>query len=66
MSADTPILAEFLTPDELASELRISPRTLARWAAIGETPPATLVGRQRLYRRGAVRVWLEAREQHPT
>jgi excisionase family DNA binding protein len=63
MSTEAPILSEFLTPDELAAELKISPRTLDRWVALGEAPAMTRIGRKRLYRRSSVRAWLLAREQ---
>ncbi len=63
MTTYTPILSEFLTPIELAAELRISPRTLVRWEAVGDAPAITRIGRQRLYRRSSVVAWLVAREQ---
>ena len=62
MTTDTPILSEFLTPIELAAELRISPRTLVRWEAVGDAPAITRIRRQRLYRRSSVVAWLVARE----
>ena len=64
MSNAEPILAEFLTRDQLASELRRSPRTLDRWEVLGMGPPRTLVGRQVLYRRASVQRWLDAQEYH--
>ena len=63
MTTYTPILSEFLTPIELAAELRISPRTLVRWENVGDAPAITRIGRQRLYRRSSVVAWLVAREQ---
>jgi Helix-turn-helix domain len=63
MSNAEPILAEFLTREELASELRRSPRTLDRWEVHGMGPPRTLVGRQVLYRRSSLLRWLAAQEQ---
>jgi hypothetical protein len=62
MSNAEPILAEFLTREELASELRRSPRTLDRWEVLGMGPPRTLVGRKVLYRRGSVQKWLAEQE----
>jgi hypothetical protein len=64
MSNPRPILEDFLTRDELASELRRSPRTLDRWEALGIGPPRTLVGRTILYRRASVQRWLDAQEHH--
>jgi hypothetical protein len=63
MSNAQPILAEFLTREELASELRRNPRTLDRWEVLGMGPPRTLVGRQVLYRRSSLLKWLAAQEQ---
>lgn len=64
MNTETPILSDFLTPDELATELRIHPRTLARWEALDEAPPHTVIGRKRLYRRSSVLAWLARRERN--
>jgi hypothetical protein len=63
MSSAEPILAEYLTREELASELRRNPRTLDRWEVLGMGPPRTLVGRQVLYRRSSLLKWLAAQEQ---
>lgn len=66
MSELKPILSEFLTKAELASELRRNPRTLDRWAVLGTGPPRTHVGREVLYRRSSVQKWLVAQEQSPS
>lgn len=58
----TPILADHLTPEELANQLGKSARTLARWRRLKEGPPVTYVGRNPHYRREAVRQWLAASE----
>jgi hypothetical protein len=63
MSSAEPVLAEYLTKEQLASELRRSPRTLDRWEVLGMGPPRTLVGRQVLYRRSSLHRWLAAQEQ---
>ena len=63
MSAFDALLSEFLTKEELAAELRRSPRTLDRWERLGEGPPITKLGRRVLYRRSSLQVWLRAREQ---
>ena len=62
MSDSEPILADFLTKEELAAELRRNPRTLDRWAVLGVGPPRTHVGRKVLYRRASVQRWLVAQE----
>jgi hypothetical protein len=54
---------EFIKPDDLARELGVSPRTVARWHARREGPPRCVQGRLILYRRAAVTAWLADREQ---
>jgi excisionase family DNA binding protein len=58
------VLAEYLTPDELARELGLCKRTLDRWHAGRYGPPRVTVGRRPLYRRSAVQEWLRSREQN--
>lgn len=60
---ETRILSDQMKHTEVAAQLGISPRTLDRWAALGEGPPRIKVGRQIFYRRASVRAWLEARER---
>jgi excisionase family DNA binding protein len=57
------LLSDYLTAEQLAEELRISSRTLARWRALDEAPPAVRVGRRILYRRSTVAAWLAHRER---
>jgi hypothetical protein len=59
-----PILSEFLTKEELASELGRNARTLDRWDVFGIGPPRTYLGRKVLYKRGSVQRWLAAQEHH--
>jgi hypothetical protein len=63
MSAQEPLLSEFLTKDELAAELRRNPRTLDRWEVLRMGPPRKHVGRKVLYRRASVQKWLHAQER---
>jgi hypothetical protein len=63
MSTSEPILSQFLSKKQLATELRRNPRTLDRWHVLGLGPPRTHVGRMVLYRRETVQKWLAAREQ---
>jgi hypothetical protein len=58
-----PILSEYMTPEELARELRVCKRTLDRWHAGRTGPPRITVGRKPLYRRAAVAQWLLKRER---
>ena len=62
MSELVPILAEFMTIEDLAVELGRNKRTLDRWDALGIGPPRTRVGRTVLYRRSSVQKWLVAQE----
>ncbi len=59
----SPLLADYLTPDELAEELDKSPRTIARWDNLRIGPPKTVIGKKPYYRREAVRQWLLRQEQ---
>jgi excisionase family DNA binding protein len=65
MSNSQPILSEFLTTQELATELGLNKRTLDRWHALGTGPPRTRVGRKVLYRRTSVQKWLAVQQQSP-
>ena len=61
-----PLLGDdYLTQQDLARELHVSVRTLARWHVERIGPPRIVVGRLLLYRRVAVREWLESREEQP-
>jgi hypothetical protein len=60
-TADT-LLADFLTQDKAAAELKICERTLDRWRRLGEGPPITKLGRRVLYRRSSLQAWLCKRE----
>jgi hypothetical protein len=62
MSKPEAILSDFLTKQELATELGREMRTLDRWDTLGIGPPRTRVGRNVLYRRASVQNWLAAQE----
>jgi excisionase family DNA binding protein len=51
---------EMLTAAELARELKVSRRTLARWRSEGSGPPFVRVGRSPRYRWADVQAWLRA------
>jgi hypothetical protein len=61
-SVTNTLLADFLTQDEAAAELKICERTLDRWRRLGEGPPITKLGRRVLYRRSSLQAWLCRRE----
>jgi Helix-turn-helix domain len=52
------LLADFLTQEEAAAELRICERTFDRWRRLDEGPPITKLGRRTLYRRSSLQAWL--------
>jgi excisionase family DNA binding protein len=58
-----PLLSEYLTEDEAASELKVCVRTLRRWRDLGQGPAITKLGRRALYRRTTVSAWLASRER---
>ena len=62
MSKLEAILSEFLTKQELATELGREMRTLDRWDALGIGPPRTKIGRKVFYRRSSVQKWLALQE----
>ena len=55
MNTDT-----FLTQDEAAKLLRISPRTLERYRVAGSGPRFVKAGRRVLYRHADLETWTEA------
>lgn len=62
-AAHADILSDYMTEEQAAAALRKSVRTLRRWHTLREGPPRTLLGREILYRRDAVREWIRSREQ---
>jgi hypothetical protein len=59
------ILADYLTPEELAAELGRSLVTLARGRLDKKGPPFIKMGNQVLYPRESIRPWLERQEPEP-
>lgn len=57
------LLADWISREQLASELSLACDTLARWEARQLGPPCTRIGRKVFYRRDTVRAWLLAQEQ---
>jgi len=53
---------EFFTREQLAEELHVTTRTIARWAVLRVGPPITRIGRSVLYRKSSVSAWLAAQE----
>ena len=60
------VLEGFLSRGQLAEQLGLSERTIARWEALRDAPPRTQIGRRVFYNIQSVRLWLQAREQQPS
>lgn len=60
-SAATPGNPEFLTNDEAAAFLRLSPRTLEKQRVIGGGPRYRKFGARVLYAVGDLRIWADGR-----
>jgi predicted DNA-binding transcriptional regulator AlpA len=59
----TIIADEYIRPVELARELGVSLRSLARWHSLRIGPPRVVIGRMILFNRASVREWLAGREK---
>lgn len=56
------ILADWISREDLAIQLGLSPQTLKRWAMCREGPPWMKVGRKVMYNRDSVKEWLRSLE----
>lgn len=56
----TTLLADLLSPPDLARELDCTERTLKRWQTIGYGPKPIKIGARVFYRRAAVKEWIDA------
>jgi predicted DNA-binding transcriptional regulator AlpA len=63
-SPEQTLLSDYLTPRQVAAELGICEKTLARWHAARRAPPRLTVGRKLLYRRATVSNWLQQQEKN--
>ena len=59
----TKLLEGYLSRDELAKEIRRSPRTIDRWHTMREGPPRVRMGRTIFYKVDSVRKWLREKEE---
>ena len=59
------LLDDFLTPIEVAVQLRKDVRTIHRWHRLRTGPPCVYLGRERLYRKQAILDWLLSSESGP-
>lgn len=53
------VASELIPQRQLAKDMNVHLKTLARWAAINYGPPRLKIGKQVFYRRSAVLKWLE-------
>jgi len=53
----------YLTPDEVAAMLQVSPKSIYRWAQQDATMPALKIGRVVRFPRERLEAWLASREQ---
>lgn len=58
-----PLLADYLTRQQLADELNIDLRTLSRWRWQRKGPPATRVAGRVLFKRADVVAWIESQRE---
>jgi len=63
IDAPAPILAGYMSEQQLAGELSVAVRTLERWRAMRIGPPVTRLGRTLFYSRASFLAWLETREE---
>jgi len=61
--SNTGLLADYLTREQLASELRVTIRTVARWHWQRIGPPSVLLGGRRLYARADVAAWIRSQTE---
>jgi hypothetical protein len=59
------LLANLLTPAELATELGVSERCVHIWHSRRIGPPRIVIGRKPFYRRASVAAWIERQEIDP-
>jgi hypothetical protein len=56
------VLEGYLSKEQLARQLCLSPRTIDRWEALRKGPPRVCIGRTILYSIHSVREWLASLE----
>jgi hypothetical protein len=61
--SQTALLDDYLPPEKLAAELKVSTRTLDRWRVLGNGPPLTKIGKAVYYSRKAAADWVKACEK---
>jgi hypothetical protein len=56
------ILLDYITREQLAVELKVTTRTLDKWAYLRKGPRKIKIGARCYYNRNAVLAWLESQE----
>jgi excisionase family DNA binding protein len=59
-------VGQLLSRQQAADLLAVPPKTLARWASLGQGPAYFKVGRHARYRQADLEAWLAARRHEPT
>jgi hypothetical protein len=62
-AAAATLFGDYVSADQLAELLEVTPRTVARWHVERTGPPRTKVGKKVLYSLASVRAWLKDREE---
>ncbi len=57
------LLSDYITRDQLAQELRVTTRTLDKWAHLRTGPKKIKVGSRCFYRRSDILAWLDQKAQ---
>jgi predicted DNA-binding transcriptional regulator AlpA len=58
----TNLLTDYINREELADELKVTKRTLDKWAYLRKGPRKIKIGARCYYSRKAVLAWLESQE----
>ena len=56
------VLGDWLSREDLAEQLGVTPKTLAKWANQRKGPTFAKVGRKVFYRKDSVQAWLRKNE----
>lgn len=59
------LLQDYIARADLAKELDVCERSLARYENQPDGLPVTVIGGRKMYRLDSVRAWLNAREHRP-
>jgi hypothetical protein len=63
--SETGILSDYITRDQLASELKCAERTIARYESEPDGLPSVMIAGRRYYRKAAVLEFIQKRERRP-